>query len=53
MMIPCLDNSKGPPMHRWTLTFAALVASFVSFPAGAQQITWTAGFVNAIGSLLR
>src|ERR1044072_1307587 len=25
-------------------------AGFVSLPATAQQITWTAGFVNAIGS---
>jgi TRAP-type C4-dicarboxylate transport system substrate-binding protein len=35
-------------------TFAALVvlaAAFVSAPSGAQQITWTAGYVNAIGSL--
>jgi len=38
-------------MRRWTLGLAIVAAAFASSPAAAQQTTWTAGFVNAIGSL--
>lgn len=37
-------------MRRWNLVLGVLTATFLSFPVMAQQITWTAGFVNAIGS---
>jgi TRAP-type C4-dicarboxylate transport system substrate-binding protein len=47
----CPDNFKEFAMHRPSiLAFGVLTAAFLSFPAIAQQITWTAGFVNAIGS---
>ncbi|MGA3397863.1 MAG: TRAP transporter substrate-binding protein DctP [Acetobacteraceae bacterium] len=37
-------------MHYRRLFLAALIAGCMSLPAMAQQITWTAGFVNAVGS---
>ena len=33
-----------------SLALAVLISGLASFPVVAQQITWTAGFVNAIGS---
>jgi TRAP-type C4-dicarboxylate transport system substrate-binding protein len=38
-------------MRGWKLVVGALLTAFVSSPATAQQVTWTAGYVNAIGSL--
>ncbi len=37
-------------MHRWKIALGVLAAGCIALPAAAQQITWTAGFVNAIGS---
>ena len=49
-MIICPDNIKEPAMRFGKLALAAAVASLLSTAASAQQITWTAGFVNAVGS---
>jgi TRAP-type C4-dicarboxylate transport system substrate-binding protein len=37
-------------MRNFSLSLGVLISGLVSLPAAAQQITWTAGFVNAIGS---
>lgn len=46
----CPDNIKRPPMRFRTLVLALALAGGIPFAVAAQQITWTAGFVNAIGS---
>ena len=37
-------------MHYRKLAFGLLTVGLFSLPAAAQQITWTAGYVNAVGS---
>ena len=37
-------------MRGWKITLGVMAAGCIALPAAAQQITWTAGFVNAIGS---